>query len=178
MAGETKPHAKIILYKTKITPSLNARVDDLTDYLAQQTKDAEKTIQYIRHDLDLVIKLNMGQIAQTNLDRNYAAITNYDDGYTAGPTIYYFVIDTKQVAPSTVQLTLRMDTVNSLMDPRNFNNKTVIKRTHKDRFIKPATFSPIAPIDLIRKIDKTSEDVVPQKQLTTDTTLNDTTNLD
>ena len=119
------------LYKnTKITPSRNARVDDIEVYLDSLDGTYESTkFQYQRIDLNMSIKVNMDQKeAQGNYD--YASIEQ------DGRLFFFFVMKGEQVSRKCVRFELSMDTINSWWDFMYWNSKTSIQREHMDRYRK------------------------------------------
>lgn len=115
-------------------------VDDIEDYLSTLTSEEIKKFQYQRQRLTLTIKIDKSQehleFTAAN-DYNYASIKN-----GTGKIIYYFIKNKKQIASSTIELDLVMDTINTLKPTTDFivSNKTKINRQHKDRFSAVATY--------------------------------------
>ena len=127
---------------SKILPEKNFKVDSLESYLATLTKleitgDTEKTApQYIKHDLNLFVKINKNQEVLNYFDSdnnyNYMSIQNTDDTYP----VYYFIIKKEWVSKNTLGLVLVMDTVNTFTTERSsftISDRTLVNREHKDR---------------------------------------------
>lgn len=170
--SNTYPKSIIYFYKTKIKPEKNAFVEDLEDYLVSTVTGTNTGIecQYIKHALNLTLKINAEEGKQISFDSNYCKITNYATALSAEKTIYYFITNMKVFSENTIELTLALDTVNTLgkesdspANPKNFLSNTQITRQHKDRFIKPTSWNPAVGGVLIRKIDAESEGIVPTK---------------
>ena len=127
---------------SKILPEKNFKVDSLDTYLSTLTKleitglTDKEAPQYIKHSLDLFIKINKSQSTLNFFDNannyNYMSIQNTDDTYP----VYYFIIKKEWVAKNTLGLVLKMDTVNTFTTERNsftISDRTMVNREHKDR---------------------------------------------
>lgn len=139
----------LTLYKKcELELNKNFIVDDIEAYLATLTNT--KTVsnfQYQRFELKKTIKLNLSQDFQTNsVDNsvnnkyNYLKMTT-PIGTNGSATYYYFITGYRQIAESTIQLDLEMDTLNTFAysgvarnNSYTLSPKTVVKREHKDRF--------------------------------------------
>ena len=125
----------ITLYKdSKINLDRNFKVDDLTAYLATLTSKAVAKMQYIRHGLNINVKIDMDQYNYEYINTynyNYCSIVNSDSSRTC----YYFIVNKRQVASSTIQLELLMDTINTFSFGTDYiiSNKSKVLREHKDR---------------------------------------------
>lgn len=175
--ANTFPRSTVNLYTTKIKPSSNVYIDDIDVYLMDCTF-VSLICQYIKHGLNIKLKLNMGEGNQTNFMHNYVRITNWTDVETQEAPMYYFINSIRPVSENTIELDLTMDTVNSLgrdalspANPRNFSEKTHIERQHMDRWQKPNTWDPTVGGYLYRLVDKESEGTVPSKLKASDTKL-------
>ena len=161
----------ITLYTTDLTPKKNAWVDDIETYLSSCTKTTISNFQFIKHDLDLEIKVDFSQTYVDNPVYNYVKIVSN------GVTRYYFVLDTEWRASKTVKYILSMDTVNSFQDKlasTYWSEKTHIIRQHKDRFYQPDEYEPTTDNSLYRRISKTNEGIdVPLMYKQSDTKLYD-----
>ena len=124
----------LVIYKhCKIREEKLFIVDDITSYLSTLTKETILGFQYQRQGMSLKIKINK---SQTNLDFianndfNYASIKNDNQ-----KTCYYFIKSKKQLADSTIELELSMDTINTFRPTTDFeiSAKTKVNREHKDR---------------------------------------------
>lgn len=127
----------LILYKScKIREEKLFIVDDITSYLSTLTKETITGFQYQRQGMSLKVKINKSQdvlnFIATN-DFNYASIQN-----DSQKICYYFIKSKKQLADSTIELELSMDTINTFRPTTDFeiSAKTKINREHKDRVIK------------------------------------------
>ena len=142
------------LYKNaKIIPEKNFKVDALETYLATLTTetitgvDSNSAPQRIKHDLNLLVKINKSQNTLDFFDNannyNYMSIKNDDE---ANPT-YYFIMKKTWIAENTIGLVLVMDTVNTFTAERSsftISNRTLVHREHKDRIVKGAVqYSPL-----------------------------------
>ena len=119
--------------------SSNRNPDAILLYLNTLTKETINDFQYVKHGLSISIKidksqtaLNMGSGADVK-DLNYISIQNGNE-----KVYYYFVISKNWKSQNTIELVLSMDTLNTFMYDADYtiNNKTFIKRQHKDRFTK------------------------------------------
>lgn len=185
MAGE-KRFSTLNFYKTELNEAKNAYVDDLEDYLETCTiTEQVDNFQYIRHELNISIKLDKDQSFVNDFNYNYLKIVNTlgiaDENFVG----YYFITKTTQVAPETILIDLKMDTVNSLGqgetaggNPRNFLPTTNIQRQHKSRFIKPVSWNPNTDVTLYRNIHPQSEGIIPQQIKWVDNKLDSTDGLD
>lgn len=153
-------YSTLRFYNVEFNMEENPRVDDLEDYLSGLLQ--KKTIsnfQYIRNNLDIVIKIDESQELVDDFDYNYCAIDTDD------VTMYYYVTNVTQTAAQTLSLNLHMDTINSLYDPRDFTDETEIQREHRDRFKKPSAWNPTTGGRVSRLVDKNSEGLVTEKRL-------------
>lgn len=131
----------LILYKDcKIIPERNIKLDSLSIYLNTLTSVTIYNFQYQKHALDLIINVDLSQTFQEyNKDNNfnYISIQNSD----STKVVYYFVMSKRWRGQNTLELSLRMDTINTFMDNLYFSDKTIIKRQHKNRFIASASIT-------------------------------------
>lgn len=125
------------LYKdTKIYPKKNFHVDSIANYLATFTPLTISDFQYIKHNLNLEIKVSQDQVWQEALSTynyNYCSIKNSD----SSRTVYYFITNKTWKSSSCIALTLVMDTINTftLGTDYELDDKTLVNRQHKDRFV-------------------------------------------
>ena len=124
----------LIIYKhCKIREEKLFIVDDISSYLSTLSKETITGFQYQRQGMSLRVKINK---SQTNLDFianndfNYASIQN-----DSQKICYYFIKSKKQLADSTIELELSMDTINTFRPTTDFeiSAKTKVNREHKDR---------------------------------------------
>lgn len=125
-----------LYYRTEIEPDKNIVVEDIEDYLSTITSTTIEDFQYIKHNLDIVIKINESQEKLEyfyNNNINYCSIQNEN-----GKIVYYFVINKNWKGQNTIELTLRMDSANTFKFNLDYNltRKTLVKREHKDRYDK------------------------------------------
>lgn len=134
----SNPTSTIILYKaSNIIPSRNMVVDSLTDYLSTLTKITINDFQYQRHHLEMEIKIDKTEVWQefeVSYNYDYVSIQNSD----SNKVVYYFILEKRQIANSTIGLKLLMDTANTFKWNVDFtpNAKTRVVREHKDRIAK------------------------------------------
>lgn len=148
----------ITLYRTKLSPERNALVDDIAQYL--NTCESERIeCQYIKNGLDIEIKLDLPQDILSHPVYNYAAIQNENDSLV----YYYFIMDAKWVAKSTVRLVLSIDSVNTFRDRLEWSEKTNVLREHRDRMVVSAGANHGRRI-----IDEVDEGIVPLQLLSED----------
>lgn len=152
-----------LFYKSLVNKEKNFVLDDgngnsrLEPYLSTLQKSVINDFQYIKIQLSLSIKIDMNQ---TNLemidskDLNYVKIQNGTER-----AYYYFVVSKTWRSKETIELVLAMDTLNSFKFNSDYvlNEKTFVKRMHKDRFehIAPESRDDF----LTRKIDLKSEEI-------------------
>lgn len=150
--------SQLTLYKNcKIVPERRIKVERLEDYLAGLQNIYINNFQYIKHSLNLEIKIDRNQtglLIKQSENYNYIKIRNvitgvdYDD-------YYYFIISKKWIAQDTLKLVLKMDTINTFYDKMTFNAKTQILREHKTSHVKSGQY--IYPV-----LDFNSEGLFPQ----------------
>ena len=145
----------LTLYKNaKIENNKNDIIEDIETYLATLTSyTLDSSFQYQRFELDKTIKVNLSQDYQTkatNINKyNYCKFTtDVTNDTTQTVTYYYFITKTKQTAQKTIELTLRMDTLNTFKykttagnDGYTLSEKTTVTREHKDRWVKELIYS-------------------------------------
>lgn len=172
-----------LYYNTLLTPEHNAMWSQNTtndggfaNWLATGTATKATLViepfQWIRHKLDITIKIDNSQQLIDKMTYNYAAIKNSDDDRT----YYYFVLNMNQVAQHTVELVLSLDSIATFWNEiqSNLNDKTMIRREHRDRFYKISGNINDGDL-LIRKIDPISEGIqLSNKVMIQDKTINDT----
>lgn len=156
MAAQT---STLILFKDcKILPERNFIVEDIENYLSTLTPIPYYNFQYIRHGLQIQIKINATQNAASPFNIvvfNYCSIQNMSDS----SPVYYFVIRTTQLSQETLLLDLVLDVANTFKygEHYTFTKRTKVTREHKDRFIRESS----SAIQLVRKIDLYSEGLTP-----------------
>lgn len=126
----------LIIYKhCKIREEKLFIVDDISSYLNTLNKETITAFQYQRQGMSLRVKLNKTQdtlnFTSVN-DFNYASIQN-----DSQKVCYYFIKGKKQLADSTIELELTMDTINTFKPTTDFeiSSRTKVNREHKDRVI-------------------------------------------
>ena len=126
--------SSLIIYKDcQILPTRNFIVESIETYLATLTNFSVADFQYLRPTLEMNIKIHKAEefcaMLATN-NYNYLKITQDDRIY------YYFIIKKNQKAEETVELELRMDTINTFKYGTDFTatERTKVLREHKDRF--------------------------------------------
>ena len=108
-------------------------VDDIESYLSTLTTETISKFQYQRQGASLRLKINK---SQSNLDYTSANDYNYASIQNGTEKIcYYFIINKKQLADSTIELELRMDTINTFRPITDFeiSARTKVNREHKNR---------------------------------------------
>ena len=119
----------------KLIPGKLFKLDSFSDYLAQFTPIVVNKVQYIRHGLEIFVKLDLSQTkAQPNATSGYRymSIQNDNEGI-----VYYFVKNPKWRSANCVEFNLIMDVLNTYQDGFDyvFKANTRIIREHKDRFV-------------------------------------------
>lgn len=128
------PTSTLNLYKEcQIIPDRRIVVDDISTYLATLTKKKIEDFQYIRHSLNLEIKVDLEQTHQEFEDNyNYCSIQNSD----SEKVVYYFIKKIRQRANETILFELELDVLNTFEWNKDFavSPKTEVFREHKDRW--------------------------------------------
>lgn len=155
-------NSTVTLYVScKIRPNLLFKVDDIETYLATEEHYTITNFQYIRHKLNLKIKINQSQVYSDFAEQrvfNYCKIQN--DGLGI---VYYFIIGKTQLSEETIEYELAMDTINTFLPYADsymleLSPKTKITRQHKDRYeIKQVG----QQNGIYKKIDLYSEGIAP-----------------
>lgn len=164
-----------LFYKSLVNKEKNFVLDDgngnsrLEQYLSTLQKVVINDFQYIKIQLSLSIKIDMNQINLEMIDSkdlNYVKIQNGTER-----AYYYFVVSKTWRSKETIELVLAMDTLNCFKFNSDYiiNEKTLVKRMHKDRFenISPESRDGF----LTRKIDLKSEDISAPTFKTSEETL-------
>ena len=150
------------IYKNcKILPNKNFIVDYISTYLSDLESAITSDFQYIKHALDLEIKIDSSQL---NLEfvsafhTNYLSIENNEEENSK--EVFYFIIKKKWLSSSCIKLVLSMDTLNTFKigTDYNFGNKTLIQREHVNRFesvVSGETYT------FYNRIDRMSEGINP-----------------
>lgn len=147
----------IDLYDTVITPSRNALVDDINDYLDNEGSFYHSNIQFQKFDLDMTLKLNMDQSNFTQQTvGNYAKIVQ-GDGEQGFKTYYYFITAANWLSLNTVELVLSIDSINTFRNAITISPKTNVIREHRNRFRAGTRITPNASNTLYMTVDKTDE---------------------
>lgn len=138
-------------------------LDKYIDYL--DTFYQSNNFQYIKHDLEIVIKIKDSQVDLTNNLINYCKIQNEDDQFP----VYYFVTKIQAGAENTNRIFLKMDTLTTFFtqERMTLNDKTKVLRQHKDRFFQNTSGQ------LQRKVDNISEGVQPIQLKQTESKIED-----
>lgn len=143
----------VILYQTSISPEKNCVVEQLSSYLAGCSSLTFNNFQYVKIEYDVTIKVNIDQQYDKDFDYNYAKITNSSQARD----YYYFILGTRWISQSTLELSLSLDSLNSYWSDLHFTDKTHITRQHKDRFTKKTTNY------LLRNVDRFEEGITGTK---------------
>lgn len=124
----------LIIYKhCRIREEKLFIVDDISSYLNNLEKETITGFQYQRQGMTLRVKINKSQNTLNFVgsnDFNYASIQN-----DSQKVCYYFIKSKKQLADSTIELELSMDTINTFRPSTDFeiSSRTKVNREHKDR---------------------------------------------
>ena len=120
---------------TKLSAEKNFVIEDISQYLLQFTTVTINDFQYIRpQSLDLTIKINKSQAYLTPTSANdidYCRIQNSD----STKLYFYFVTNKVWKSANTIELTLRLDVLNTYTWNSDYvvDKKTLVTREHKDR---------------------------------------------
>ena len=143
----------IKIYRTQLTPSRNALVDDLERYLGGLIPIySNPSFQYQQLGLDLTIKVN---VTQSKISES--SIGNYVRIEQDGRIWYYFILGAQWKGKKVVQLTLSIDSINTFRNDLHWTDKTTIVRQHGDRFFKQYNN------EFIRRIDPEGEGIAAEK---------------
>ena len=142
------PTSTINLYKeTGLQPEKNFIIDDFSQWLSSYLYKTISTFQWIKHNLTLSIKIDWDQKymdsgSEVGIDVDYISIKNSEragnlNQYPSN-TYFYFVVDKQWRSEKTVELFLRMDTLNTFKWNTDYNvdKRTLVIREHKDRVKK------------------------------------------
>lgn len=128
---------------TPLTPARNLKIDSIEDFLPSPLYDDNGDFNYVKHGLDITIKVAMAEYSSDVLtsarNANYCAITNYRTTGSADTwqkTFYYFVTKVEPVAESACRLYLHMDVINTFNGDYSISPSSTIHRQHMDRFVK------------------------------------------
>ena len=147
--------SNIYLYEVGFKASQNAKLDNIESYLTSIGTNAYFIgFQYVKHDLDITIKIPYPQYRNTHNNINYVKIVNSDD---LNFPYYYYVTKPIWRSQDTIELHLSMDTLNTFRDFLTLGNNTVIYRQHEDRFMEPEGGAPTTAFNAIRSISMTDE---------------------
>ena len=146
-------------------------------FLNKSLKKTINNFQYIKHGLDISIKVKESQTdlynkATTNLPYNYVSIKNSD----SDRIYYYYIVSGTWRSSNCIQYELSMDTIATFWDTiqTSMTDKSTVVREHRDRFYKVTGDLREGSL-LIRKIDPVSEGIqVANKVMTQDKIINDT----
>lgn len=146
-------------------------------FLNKSLKKTINNFQYIKHGLDISIKVKESQTdlynkATTNLPYNYVSIKNSD----SDRIYYYYIVSGTWRSSNCIQYELSMDTIATFWDTiqTSMTDKSTVVREHRDRFYKVTGDLREGSL-LIRKIDPVSEGIqVVNKVMTQDKIINDT----
>lgn len=124
----------------KIVPDKNFYVDGIGVYLQTLNPVVISNFQYVKHGLNISIKIDLSQDELSPYpynNANYVSIQNMSVGdgqFSPQLMIYYFVKRKRWIAPHTIEYELVCDTINSFRDTYEVSPKTKILRQHKDRW--------------------------------------------
>lgn len=160
------PYTSVTLYRwkknapdyAKLVPEANFVIDNIDDFISRNFDWAygwAESQAFPRFpELETEIKLdvepspNAGLVNATGNMPGYAYLTvEYNEAYQPTPEApesnssriyYYFVVGVSRLSPSSVSLTIRMDTLNTfkpgLSGGISFEKETLVAREHRDRF--------------------------------------------
>lgn len=131
---------------TKLTPNENFMLDNIDKYLSNSTETTEIASITMKHALEvtLVIQMVSSAIWADNAGWekfNYLRAQNLNDNEEFQYNyrkVYYFIVEKQIVGEKSVRLTLRMDVLNTFKFNSDYTLSplTLVRREHKDRFIK------------------------------------------
>lgn len=134
-----------LYYKSLLHPGRNFALDDLSGnrtietYLSTLQKSEAEGFQYIKHGLNVMVKVDASQAGlemSDSKDINYAKVQNGEER-----PVYYFVVGKTWKSENTIEMRLQMDTLNTLKYNEDYiiDPKTLVQRQHRDRFWKMAS---------------------------------------
>ncbi|WP_407462307.1 hypothetical protein [Methanobrevibacter sp.] len=141
----------LTLYKhTKLDDMKNFVVDDLAAYLSTKANETITGFQYQRFEIHKTIKLDKSQsylLKGQSLNKyDYCKISTGDVDY------FYFILRASWKAEETIELELKMDTLNTFNfsdvasdSTYTLSDKTLVTREHKDRFKPIETYARYIP---------------------------------
>ena len=144
--------SELYIYQTNITPTRNALVEGINDYLDECGAIYYSEIQYQKLGLDISIKINFSQE-----DLTHNAVGNYVRLVQDGVDYYYFILNARWKAQKTLELDLSIDSINTFKDNIVFTDKTNVIREHRDRFAQIRTLNPSINTVLRAKVDNVDE---------------------
>lgn len=141
-------------YYVPFTEDENKLIEDMSSFLSRTTADDVESeyvsdlgtiddFQFIKHDVELTIKIVSSQLQAPLYNANYLAVVNQNEATIPAllrtqKTYYYFIKSIRSLAENTLELTLRMDTLNTLgtelIDTNNWLPSTFVEREHSNRF--------------------------------------------
>ena len=166
--------SQLQFYRVPFIEEQNKLIDDIESFLDRNNADDVESeyaikkvfidkFQFIKHALNLEIKITSSNLFTPIFESNYVSIQNRKEGDfwpRERSSIYYYFIKTVSVtAEGTLKLTLRMDVLNTfgtqILNENNWLDGTLTSREHRDRYYQhdgqiPARFYPI-------KVDRISE---------------------
>ena len=168
------------IYQTKITPSLNARVDLIDNYLLScGSRYTDNNFQFVKPQLDININVHIGAGFSTEENKDMASVIpslgNYltldlDPNGSGDKTqrYYYFILEARWVSDETVALKCSLDTINTFWNDFVWSDKTSITRQHMNRFTNSEAIGTLtAPKTINFLIDKNSEGIAPAQMYKT-----------
>lgn len=149
-------------FETNLTPSRNAAVDDIVDYLH---KDCDRRYYNpafgalkMALDMEVIVPLGQDEVMQNEFG-NYAEIVQSDRIW------YYFILSCEWTSKAAVKLKLSIDSVNTFKDDLVWGPQTTIERQHMDRLKEGGDGR------LYRLIDPEPEDIQTAKHMQVKSTM-------
>lgn len=141
-------------YYVPFTEDENKLIEDMRSFLSRTTADDVESeyvsdlgtiddFQFLKNDIELTIKIESNQLRAPLFHANYLAVYNHYSATIPAlsrtqKTYYYFIKSIRSLAEGTLELTLRMDTLNTLgtdlIDASNWLPSTFVEREHSNRF--------------------------------------------
>lgn len=166
--------SQLQFYRVPFIEEQNKLIDDIESFLERNSADAveseyaiKKTtidkFQFIKHALNLEIKITASNLYSPIFASNYVSIQNRKEGdfwpRERSSIYYYFIKSVLVTAEGTLKLTLRMDVLNTfgtqILDSNNWLDGTLTSREHRDRYYQHDGQIPAGKYPI--KVDKISE---------------------
>lgn len=137
-------YSKITLYEIPFHREDNFHLEDISSYLANKPSKTFNGMTAYPISADKIVRIPLeGAFALEDMGRyNYCSIENFrstEDGEAFLSKHFYWILETKWKANRTIELSLEIDSINSLLESENLGDylakETMISRQHEARFV-------------------------------------------